>query len=113
MNKSQVIGHDGRPCPRCERPTDIYEHAEITKKHRKQPFYYSRWFVCTHKDCKTTNIMLEEFKVWNKNVAARKQKFVQKRWGRMGNPRLPKEDIEPEVQYRLDTIADQLKPPWE
>ena len=62
-----MIGHNGIPCPRCGRPTQIREHRQITAEHRAQPFYYSPWFRCMHADCKTTLIMLEEYRVWNDN----------------------------------------------
>jgi hypothetical protein len=68
--KSTIIPGDGDPCPRCNRPTQIHEHAEIMKKMLRQPFYYSRWFRCTHSDCPTTLIMPPRFIVWNTNPRA-------------------------------------------
>jgi hypothetical protein len=58
-----VVGEYGPPCPRCHRPTQIREHDQIRERHLRQPFYYSRWYYCTHRDCKTTLVMPEEFKV--------------------------------------------------
>src|SRR5215217_5392509 len=60
-----IPGH-GIPCPRCKRPTQIREHAAITRKHLNQPYYYRRWFRCVHGDCPTKSIMVDEFKVYNK-----------------------------------------------
>jgi hypothetical protein len=39
-------------------------------KQLRQPFYYTRWFNCTNKACKTTLIMRDEFKVENNNEKA-------------------------------------------
>src|ERR1019366_7610782 len=58
-----VPGMNGDECPRCGRPTEIREHAEITKRHLEQPFYYSRWFCCVNPACRTSVIMPERFKV--------------------------------------------------
>jgi hypothetical protein len=60
----KIVGQDGPNCPRCERPTEIREHAFITTKMLQQPFYYSRWYNCTNKGCITTLIMPKEFMVW-------------------------------------------------
>jgi hypothetical protein len=43
----------------------VFEHREITKKHRRQPFYYSRWFCCMNDGCKTTQVHPDRFRVWN------------------------------------------------
>lgn len=64
--KYRVIDNVGIPCPRCGRKTQAREHLVITSKHtQRQPFYYSRWFCCVNNRCRTTLIMLEEFKVTN------------------------------------------------
>jgi len=68
-----VMGADGVPCPRCALPTEIRQHAEITAKHLRQPYFFSRWFYCRNPDCPVTIHMQEEFKVWNgKNAAAQR-----------------------------------------
>jgi hypothetical protein len=59
-----VVPGLGPACPRCRRPTQIREHRSITAKHLRQPFYYTRWYRCMHRDCATTLIMPERFKVW-------------------------------------------------
>jgi hypothetical protein len=61
----------GDPCPRCCRPTEIREHPEITEKHRRQPYYFTRWFFCTNPDCKVTLHMSERYKVWNGRARTR------------------------------------------
>jgi hypothetical protein len=33
-----------------------------------QPFYYTRWFRCTNKGCKTTLVMPERYKMINSIV---------------------------------------------
>lgn len=60
-----IVFGDGDLCPRCHQPTRIFEHREIGKKQRRQPFYYSRWFRCMNASCQTTLIMPERFRVWN------------------------------------------------
>jgi hypothetical protein len=55
----------GDPCPRCCQPTEIREHPEITEKHRRQPYYFTRWFYCTNPHCIVTLHMAERYKVWN------------------------------------------------
>ena len=59
-----VLGERGDPCPRCGRSTEVREHGEITPKHRRQPYYYSRWFYCTNNKCKTSMIMPDRFRVF-------------------------------------------------
>jgi hypothetical protein len=72
MSKNMKIGSfDGPPCPRCGCPTEIREHERITEKELAKPFYYSRWYYCQNRDCKTTTIMPDEFKVRNENGAQR------------------------------------------
>ena len=60
-----VIKKKGEPCPRCGKATELRKHRAVTEKMLRQPFYYSQWFKCTNKKCKTSLIMLERFKVWN------------------------------------------------
>ena len=62
--KYRVIGHDGVPCPRCRRPTEIREHTLITQKHLNQPYYYSRWFNCLNPGCVVSLHMIDQFKVF-------------------------------------------------
>ena len=58
-----TVAGGGIPCPRCGQLTQIREHKELTDKILAQPFYYSRWFYCDNKRCKTTLIMRDEYKV--------------------------------------------------
>ena len=64
----KIIGIDGPPC-RCGCPTEIRERKRITGKELARPFYYTRWYNCRNRDCTTTQIMPDEFKVWNANPA--------------------------------------------
>lgn len=75
-NNMKIVGLDGPPCPRCGCPTEIREHERITEKELAKPFYYSRWYICRNRDCTTTNIMPQEFKVWNENKARRPDDVV-------------------------------------
>jgi len=53
MGTRKIVGENGDPCPRCGKPTEIREHREVTEKQLQQPFYYSRWFYCTNRRCRT------------------------------------------------------------
>ena len=74
-----VVPGQGGPCPRCCQPTQIREHSEVTEKHRRQPFYFSRWFHCTNPQCKAQMICPERFKVWNPHLNARRRDNLE-RW---------------------------------
>jgi hypothetical protein len=63
----------GPPCPRCRRPMQIRQHDKIRRKQRRQPFYYSRWYLCTHSDCPTTLVMPREFRVFAADGQSRPQ----------------------------------------
>jgi hypothetical protein len=79
----KIVGLDGPPCPRCGCPTEIREHERITEKEWAKRFYYSRWYICRNRDCMTTNIMPDEFRVWNENKEQRPYDVVTattKRW---------------------------------
>ena len=60
--KCKVIGHDGPLCHRCGQATEVREHAAITDKELRRPFYYLRWYNCTNPDCATTLIMPPDFR---------------------------------------------------
>ena len=67
MKRNTIIrSEEGDPCPRCNQPTQVREHRHLTDKLLKQPFYYTRWFYCRNKHCKTTTIMQDKFKVMSK-----------------------------------------------
>jgi len=65
----KIIGHNGPPCHRCNRPTEIREHIQVTERELAKSSYYSRWFKCTNRDCTTTMIMPAEFIVRNERGA--------------------------------------------
>jgi hypothetical protein len=73
-----VIPGDGDPCPRCGRPMQIREHPQITAKHRRQPFHYSRWFCCIHDDCKTSTVMPRRYVVWH--CSGEKRQYLEARY---------------------------------
>ena len=58
-----IIPGDGPPCPTCHRPMQIREHRRITPGLLAKPYYFRRWYLCTHRDCKTKLVMRDEFKV--------------------------------------------------
>jgi hypothetical protein len=68
-----VVPGLGDPCPRCCRPTEIRQHEEITEKHRRQPFYFARWFQCVNPQCATQMICPERHKVWNPHLMAKRR----------------------------------------
>ena len=63
--ETTVIPGDGDPCPRCGVPMEIHEHSSIGDKQLRQRAYYTRWFCCTNKSCKTTQVMPPRYKVIN------------------------------------------------
>jgi hypothetical protein len=62
--KPIVIPGDGDPCPRCG-VMQIREPDGIGDRQRRQRFFYTRWFCCMNKQCKTTLVMPPRYKVVN------------------------------------------------
>ena len=60
--KSIVIPGDGDPCPRCGAPMQIREYDDCERKQMSQQFF-TRWFCCMNKTCKTTLVMPARYKV--------------------------------------------------
>jgi len=54
----------GPLCPRCQQRTQVHRHPEITPALLGQPFYYSEWYRCTNRSCRTTNIMPQDKRVY-------------------------------------------------
>jgi hypothetical protein len=69
--KYVIVSENGPPCPRCGRHMQVRKHDRVREKQLGQPYYYSRWYNCSHRSCKTTLVMSEEYKVWNDEVAQR------------------------------------------
>jgi hypothetical protein len=65
VRKFVVVPGDGIACPGCGHPTQVREHSQITERHRRQLYYFKRWFRCMSNNCPTTLIVRDEFKVWN------------------------------------------------
>lgn len=63
--RAVIIPGAGDPCPRCGQPTEIREHARITDRERRRPFFYARWFRCVNPACRTTTIVPEQYRVFN------------------------------------------------
>ena len=61
--KSIIIPGDGDPCPRCGEPMQIREYDNLTDKHLYRPCFYTRWFCCVNKSCRTTLVMPERYKI--------------------------------------------------
>jgi hypothetical protein len=58
-NRAVVVRGDGDPCPRCGVPMQIREYSNLTDKDLHQPYFYTRWFCCMNKSCRTTLVMPE------------------------------------------------------
>ena len=43
----------------------IREYSNLTDKHLHRPYFYTRWFCCMNKSCRTTLVMPERYKVMN------------------------------------------------
>jgi hypothetical protein len=63
--KPIVILGDGDSCPRCGVPMQIREPDRIDDRQRHQHFFYTRWFCCMNRQCKTTLVMPVRYKVAN------------------------------------------------
>ena len=61
----RVVPGEGDPCPRCGVPMQIREYNNLTDKHLHRPYFYTRWFCCMDKSCRTTLVMPERYKVMN------------------------------------------------
>jgi len=74
--------HAGGPrCFRCGKWTMVYERVSPTPKMLAAPFYYRRFFRCVNKQCKTTLIMPDEFRVWNQDYRAQVEREVEQMVG--------------------------------
>jgi hypothetical protein len=60
--KCVVIPGDGDPCPRCGEPMQIREYDGVNEKLPSHPFF-TCWFCCMNKTCKTTLVMPARYKV--------------------------------------------------
>jgi hypothetical protein len=96
-----VLGERGDPCPRCGRSTEVREHGEITPKHRRQPYYYSRWFYCTNPKCKTSMIMPDRFRVFRRERQP------------VSSSTVHNDDVVMSVLAEQDGAEQDGKPPWE
>jgi hypothetical protein len=58
-----VIPGEGDPCPRCGNPMQIREYADFEEKQERPASFYTRWFCCINKTCKTTLVMPARYKM--------------------------------------------------
>jgi hypothetical protein len=63
-------GLNGPHCPRCGWPMQVREHRRIKARHRRQPYYHTRWYCCMTEGCPTTLVMPPEHRVWSVPVLA-------------------------------------------
>jgi hypothetical protein len=61
--KCIVIPGRGDPCPRCGKPMQIREYADLNEKQERGPSFYVRWFCCLNKTCKTTLVMPARYRM--------------------------------------------------
>jgi hypothetical protein len=61
--KCIVISGDGDPCPRCRKPMQIREYVDLKEKQEGRVRFYTRWFCCMNKMCKTTLVMPERYRM--------------------------------------------------
>jgi len=88
----------------------VREHGGLTEKQLKQPFYYSRWFYCTNKACKTTLIMPDRFRVFRKQ-RDRDRDIVLDVLGRMAKD--PFAGLDPYNPHSQHPGVDMETPPWD
>ena len=62
--KDNLYNQSDSKCRKCSTLMIEVRHKEIKNKHLKQPFYYSKWYVCP--SCRA-QYNWEEDKVWNHN----------------------------------------------
>jgi hypothetical protein len=60
--KCIIIAGDGDPCPRCGKPMQIREYG-LNEKQERGPSFYTRWFCCMNKMCKTTLVMPARYRM--------------------------------------------------
>ena len=64
-DRAVVVPGYGDPCPRCGVSMQIREYSNSTNKYLRRPYFYTRWFCCMNKSCRTTMVMPERYKVMN------------------------------------------------
>ncbi len=101
MKRNRIeTDEDGLPCPRCGNISIVREHIEITGKLLSKPYYYSKWFKCSNRHCKTDIFYDETYRVY-----PNKTEDVDRNTTK--GSRLDEQEL------RLEAIKQQLKPPWE
>jgi hypothetical protein len=83
------LGERGPRCPRCGIRMAVFQHAKIGEKQLKQRYYYSKWFRCFNRECKTTIVHQDRFRIYPNRVI----------------------DSKPSTQKR--DIRDYNFPPWQ
>jgi hypothetical protein len=61
--KCIVVPGVGDPCPRCGEPMQIREYADPKEKQEERAYFYTRWFCCINKTCKTTLVMPARYRM--------------------------------------------------
>jgi hypothetical protein len=68
MRSVVVVPGVGPPCPRCGCATDVRSHRRVGARELRKPFYFSQWYFCTNRKCRTTTVMPPEFRVFREDV---------------------------------------------
>jgi uncharacterized protein with PIN domain len=63
-NKHNNYIDSNQLCKKCNLNMKEVTHKEITQKRLKQPFYFSKWYICPQ--CGWM-LNLEQDKIWNNN----------------------------------------------
>ena len=65
IQKHIVVENKDEKCPRCGVLAEAREHNGLSEKILRQSVYYTKWFNCRNRDCKTSTFMLDIYKVVN------------------------------------------------
>lgn len=71
--RKNIIIESEKVCRKCGGIAECRQHSVITDKMLKQPFYYSRWYMCRNRDCVTTMFSFKEDEVQTPKGIRREQ----------------------------------------
>lgn len=108
------IDEDGEECPRCGQVSTARIHARITEKLLSQPYYYSKWFCCKNRRCRTDIFYNEIYRVYPDNedkgtIEDNNASISSVNLTKSGTPPWMT-DEEYAAELRLKAIKEQLKP---
>ena len=83
-NKKNIYTSSNEICKKCGKIMLEVSHKEIKHKQLRQPFYYSKWYVC---EC-NWRLNKESDKVWNTNQYAQYVRFKEEEQSLFSNLRI-------------------------